>query len=274
MKTKNHFISLVVISLITFVATVLAITPAQAQFRIGSDGLKFDTTDNKQPVQASFIMMVKKSKKETELKIGRSNISTIPSYEIGWNVISSPNYGLYAGSGVGDFFNINEWKSTQFTVNLFQASAANHSRTLGISAGLGIRANNYRFASNQSIERTTGIVMPYEIGRSEKGRLPKKSKFNVASVHIPVEVFFGNPPKFAFSMGGYVDMVMNSHTKIKYEGGQKTKVHNFPTNFIQAGAVARLTFHNFSVYAAYQPTSIFKTTRGPELQQWTIGLAR
>ena len=66
MKTKNHFISLVVISLITFVATFLAITPAQAQFLIGSDGLKFDTTDNKQPVQASSIVMVKKSKKKTE----------------------------------------------------------------------------------------------------------------------------------------------------------------------------------------------------------------
>ena len=273
MKTKNHFISLVVISLITFVATFLGITPAQAQFQIGSDGLKFDTTDNKQPVQASSIVMVKKSKKKTELRIGRGNISTIPTFEIGWNVISSPNYGLYTGSDVGDFFNINEWKSTQVTVNLLQASASNLSRTLGISVSLGIRANNYRFADNQSIERTTGIVMPYEIGCSEKGRLPKKSKFNVASVHIPVEVFFGNPHKFAFSMGGYCDMVMNSHTKIKYEGGQKTKVHNFPTNFIQAGAVARLTFRHFSVYAAYQPTSIFKTTRGPELQQWTIGLA-
>ena len=273
MKTKNHFISLVVISLITFVATVLAITPAQAQFRIGSDGLKFDTTDNKQPVQASSIVMIKKSKKKTELRIGRSNISTIPSYEIGWNILSTPDYGLYAGSEVGDFFNIREWKSTQFTVNLLQASASNLSRTLGISAGLGIRANNYRFASNQSIERTTGIVMPYEVGPSEKGRSPKKSKFNVASIHIPVEIFFGNPRKFAFSVGGYVDMVMNSHTKIKYHGGHKDKVHNFPTNFIQAGAVARLTFHHFSVYAAYQPTSIFKTTRGPELQQWSIGIA-
>ena len=264
MKTKFYSFAL-----LAFVATFMAFAPAQAQFRIGSDGLEFDLEDNKKPVQASSIVMVSKK----QLGIGHGNISTIPTFEIGWNVLATPNYNLYAGSDVGDFFCINEWKSTQVTVNLLQASASNLSRTLGISVGLGIRANNYRFADNQSIERTTGIVMPYEIGRSEKGRLPKKSKFNVASVHIPVEVFFGNPHKFAFSMGGYVDMVMNSHTKIKYQGGQKTKVHNFPTNFIQAGAVARLTFHYFSVYAAYQPTSIFKTTRGPEVQQWTIGIA-
>ena len=132
MKTKNHFISFVVISLITFVATFLAITPAQAQFQIGSDGLKFDTNNSKQTVQASSIVMVSKK----QLGIGRGNISTIPAFEIGWNVISSPNYGLYAGSDVGDFCNINEWKSTQVTVNLLQASASNLSRTLGISVGL------------------------------------------------------------------------------------------------------------------------------------------
>ena len=271
MKTKHYLVSLIIL-----VATLLAITPAQAQFRIGSDGLQFDLEDNHKPVQASTIIMVKKSQKHnkaTECRIGLGNISTIPTFEIGWNVLATPNYNLYAGSDVGDFFCINEWKSTQVTVNLLQASASNLSRTLGISVGLGIRANNYRFADNQSIERTTGIVMPYEIGRSEKGRLPKKSKFNVASVHIPVEVFFGNPHKFAFSVGGYCDMVMNSHTKIKYHGGQKDKVHNFPTNFIQAGAVARLTFHGVSLFASYQPTSIFKSSRGPELQQWTIGLA-
>lgn len=269
MKTKNHFISFVVISLITFVATFFAITPAQAQFRIGSDGLEFDLEDNKKPVQASTIVMVKKN----ALNIGRRNFATIPCFEIGWNIISNANYGLYEGMGVGEFFDIRNWKSTQVTVNLLQASAANRSRTLGIGIGLGIRSNDYRFAHNQSIERTTGIVMPYEIGLSGKGRSPKKSKFNVASLHIPVEVFFGKPNKFAFSVGGYVDMVMNSHTKIKYYGGQKEKVHNFPTNFIQAGAVARLTFSNISVFASYQPTSIFKTTRGPELQQWTIGIA-
>ena len=88
-----------------------------------------------------------------------------------------------------------------------------------------------------------------------------------------MEITFGNPRRFAFSVGGYADLVMNSHTKIKYHGGHKEKVHNFPTNFIQAGAVARLTFHGVSLFASYQPTSIFKSSRGPELQQWTIGLA-
>ena len=91
-------------------------------------------------------------------------------------------------------------------------------------------------------------------------------------LHIPMEVTFGNPRRFAFSVGGYADLVMNSHTKIKYHGGHKEKVHNFPTNFIQAGATARVSFHDFSIFCSYQPTQIFKTGRGPEAQQWTIGI--
>jgi hypothetical protein len=113
--------------------------------------------------------------------------------------------------------------------------------------------------------------MPYNIA-DVATRSVKKSKFNIASVHIPVELIFGKPNKFAFSVGGYVDMVMNSHTKIKYKGGKKDKEHNYPVNFIQAGATARLSFRWFSIYATYQPTQIFKEGRGPRAQQWTIGI--
>lgn len=271
MKTKFYSFAL-----LAFVATFMAFAPAQAQFRIGSDGLKFGINEKEstskqkeRKVRVSSAVDID----ENSLNIGFPCISTIPSFEIGWNIISNANYGLYEGTGVGEFFGIHNWKSTQVTVNLLQVSATNSAGTLGVGVGFGFRANDYRFAQNQSIEYSTGIVMPYEIGYSDKARLPKKSKFNVASAHIPVEVFFGDPSKFAFSVGGYFDMVMNSHTKIKYYGGNKIKKYNFPTNFIQAGAVARFTIYGVSVYASYQPTSIFKSSRGPELQQWTIGLA-
>ena len=54
--------------------------------------------------------------------------------------------------------------------------------------------------------------------------------------------------------------------------GKKDKQHNYPVNFIQAGATARLSFSWFSIFATYQPTPIFKDGRGPHAQQWTIGI--
>lgn len=255
-------------------AIFLNLNPAQAQLRIGANGIEFDDDyDSKQTVSARPIMSFQHSKEDrtATFRIGKCAKSSIPSYELGWNVLSNVGYAPYEGTPYGEFFDINNWKSTQFTINLFGWRAYSHSAKVGLSMGIGIRANNYRLDSSMTLAKQNGVIVPQAItDLSTRG--VKKSKFNIASVHIPMEVVFGNTSRFAFSMGGYVDMVMNSHTKIKYRGGSKDKVHNFPTNFIQAGAVARFTFHGVSVFCAYQPTQLFKTGRGPEAQQWTIGI--
>ena len=260
-----------------FVALLLIVgvnTAAQAQLRIGLNGVEFGPKEQseerlKQPVQFSSVVMVQ-TKPKRAFGIGRSSLSTIPMVEVGWNVLSNVSYGA-PYEGQGDFLDINNWKSTQVTVNLFNFTAYSHSHKIGATIGLGVRANNYHLGSNLSLRKEDGIVMPYNIA-DVATRSVKKSKFNIASVHIPVELIFGKPNKFAFSVGGYVDMVMNSHTKIKYKGGKKDKEHNYPVNFIQAGATARLSFRWFSIYATYQPTQIFKEGRGPRAQQWIIGI--
>lgn len=270
---KHSFFKLV----LALMLLVAGADVARAQFSLGVNGIEFfsemDSLDVKQPtaVHASAIAMIR-TKPRTAFCIGRSSITTIPSVEVGWNVLSNVSYGApYAEAGVGDFLDLNNWKSTQVTVNLFNLSAYSRTHKVGATIGLGVRANNYHLGSSLSLRKEDGIVMPYNIA-DVATRSVKKSKFNIASVHIPVEVMFGKPNKFAFSVGGYVDMVMNSHTKIKYQGGKKDKEHNYPVNFIQAGATARLSFSWFSIYATYQPTQIFKDGRGPRAQQWTIGI--
>ena len=270
---KHSFFKLV----LALTLLVVGADVARAQFSLGVNGIEFlgaaASVAITQPtsVHTSALVMVR-TKPKTQFGIGRSAITTIPSVEVGWNVLSNVSYGApYAEAGVGDFLDINNWKSMQVTVNLFHLSAYSHSHKVGATIGLGVRANNYRFASDLSLSRAGGVVMPYNPSEMAT-RSVKKSKFNIASVHIPVEVMFGRPNKFAFSVGGYVDMVMNSHTKIKYQGGRKEKEHNYPVNFIQAGVTARLTFSWFSIFATYQPTQIFKDNRGPRAQQWTIGI--
>lgn len=268
-----------------FLLTVVAVAlfginnSIQAQnLKLGADGLTldYDETDNsassstengKGYVKLSTILSVDKE----EMKVWSNGYSSIPTIELGWNLLSNVGYDAYAGANAGEFFNIREWKSTQVTVNLFNFDAYHKVKKIGFSAAIGIRANNYRLATGQSWKKVDGLIMPYTIEPYNE-RSPKKSKFNIATVHIPVEINFGNPHKFAFAVGGYVDMVMNSHTKIKFDGGHKDKVHNFPTNFIQAGATARVVCHGISVFCSYQPTQIFKSGRGPEAQQWTIGI--
>ena len=258
---------------------------AQAQnFKLGIDGLTFKYNDKEVPLsemateeasedsdtRVKLTPCINVSK--TKLYVWTNGISSIPTLELGWNVLSNVGYNAYTDASIGNFFHIREWKSMQVTVNLLNFNAYNKLRKVGFSAALGIRSNDYRLSSGQSWQKMDGVIMPYTIEPYKGDKSPKKSKFNIASLHIPMEVTFGNPRRFAFSVGGYADLVMNSHTKIKYHGGHKEKVHNFPTNFIQAGATARVSFRDFSKFFSYQPTQIFKTGRGREAQQWTIGI--
>lgn len=243
---------------------------AQAQaFTIDATGIKFNENyDTESTVSVSPIVRVKKKKNSTALYLGKSARSTIPAFEIGWNALSNVNYAPYAGLNTGDFLDLHNWESTHVTLNLCSASACN--TAIGISTAIGLKFNNYRL--DESITLAKGdLIMPIPT-EGMHHRAAKKSKFTTAALHIPVELQFGNPRRFAFSVGGYLDMMINNHTKIKYHGGHKDKTWNYPTNFLQAGARARLTFHNFSIFCAYQPTQLFKTGRGPEAQQWTIGI--
>lgn len=248
----------------------LSYCEAQAQaFTIDATGIKFNENyDTESTVSVSPIVRVKKKKNSTALYLGKSARSTIPAFEIGWNVLSDVNYAPYAGLDTGDFLDLRNWKSTQVTLNLCSASACN--TAIGISTAIGLRFNNYRLDESLTLAKGS-LIMPIPT-EGMHHHAAKKSKFTTAALHIPVELQFGNPRRFAFSVGGYLDMMINNHTKIKYHGGHKDKTWNYPTNFLQAGARARLTFHNFSIFCAYQPTQLFKTGRGPEVQQWTIGI--
>lgn len=260
----------IIFTLALVAITCLSFSEAQAQaFTIDATGIKFNENyDTESTVSVSPIVRVKKKKNSTALYLGKSARSTIPAFEIGWNVLSNVNYAPYAGLDTGDFLDLHNWKSTHVTLNLCSASACN--TTIGISTAIGLKFNNYRL--DESITLAKGdLIMPIPT-EGMHHRSAKKSKFTTAALHIPVELQFGNPRRFAFSVGGYVDMMINNHTKIKYHGGHKDKTWNYPTNFLQAGARARLTFHNFSIFCAYQPTQLFKTGRGPEVQQWTIGI--
>ncbi len=259
------------IPIITFIAILCSTlnhgAMAQSKLLLSEDGITF-SEENDSNIQIAPIVNIKKK----SLRIGGLASSAIPSLELGWNMLSNIDYAPYNGMDVGRFMNIREWKSTQFTINLLGVGAYSNNKKIGFSAAIGLRANNYRLGSNTTFVKQDGMLMPASISDLYGNTRIKKSKFNIASIHIPMEVQFGNPRKFAFSVGGYFDMVMNSHTKIKFNGGSKEKIHSFPTNFIQAGATMRLTFYHFSIFCSYQPTPLFKTDCGPKAQQWTIGI--
>ena len=119
-------------------AGVLVAAKSDAQtLKLGIEGLTFKDTTHYDVLYAHSVINVKKNlngKGSTGIVIGGSRRSSIRPFELGWNMadLAIP----------GDFFDINNWKSTQVTINPFNLSATNRKGTFGLSMALGIRENN------------------------------------------------------------------------------------------------------------------------------------
>lgn len=241
----------------TFAATVKA--DAQV-LKLGVDGISFKPdTVVKETVHYHSAVSVKKKEKSTALYIGNSKSSSIRLFEYGWNMVDREISG--------DFFELNNWKSQQVTINPFNVSVTNAKRNVGLSMALGLRFNNYRFLESVTMEKVGGMVNPVPILEDIK-----KSKFTTAAIHMPAEFTIGKPSRFAVSVGGFADIVYRSHTKIKYVGGHKDKEWNFPVNFIQYGFSARVSCKYVSVYCNWYPAGLFKDGKGPKMEMWSIGI--
>ena len=185
---------------------------ADAQgLKLGIQGITFEPdTVVKESVNFHSAISVKKKEKSTALYIGGSKRSSIRLFEYGWNMLDK--------EVPGDWFEINNWKSQQVTINPFNVSITNAKGNVGLSMALGLRANNYRFESAYTMEEVGGMVNPVPI----EGRI-KKTKFTTAAIHIPAEFTIGKPSRFAVSMGGFADVVFNSHTKINTGEGARIR---------------------------------------------------
>ncbi|MBQ5395928.1 MAG: hypothetical protein IIU59_03505 [Alistipes sp.] len=265
--------------LILLALIVVGVTSAEAQIHIGLNGIELysdpqdSLTSNKSKTKSNYYPYgssntnTKKSKVKYYSTVFSSNLSSIPMLECGWNVLQDVNYAPYAGMEVGEFFDIQNWHSVQLSLNLLHTGIHIPTSKIGFCFGLGVRFNNYRLSPDIMLKQENRLVIPYAIEDA------KRSNFCTTSLHMPMELLFGNPNRCSFAVGGYLDLVADSRSVVKYEERKKREhMKNLPTNFIQAGVTARLKFGDFSIFATYQPTQIFKTGCGPNMQSWTIGL--
>jgi hypothetical protein len=109
----------------------------------------------------------------------------------------------------------------------------------------------------------------------------KKTKYTTAFVELPLELrFFGNKydrsKGFKFAIGAKVGLLMNSHAKYgetiqNVYVTNKVSVRKYNESW-RLSPMVRIGWGNFSLFAQYNATTLFKLNQGPKIFPYSLGL--
>lgn len=219
--------------------------------KVWNEGSRSEITIN---VSGANLFKKNRHKKAYERSIG--------TFEFGFNGLVSANYDMYNSNEEG-FLGLNNGRSMSVGINVLHMEGnINRSHSLGWSAALGIVWRDYVFSENITLSRVDGMIQPVEIEKKYK-----KSKLNTFAFHIPV-VFEANYNDYFIAAGVYGDLIMGSHTKIKFP---KQKSHDMYVQTFQAGVTARVGCKRVYVFGNYGLVSMFKKDKGPRTKPVTFG---
>jgi len=198
-------------------------------------------------------------------------------FEMGINSYMNSNGNFDLPHGY-EFLELRAEKSISVGLNLIQKNYELGHSNIWFFTGLGITWNNYRFASNVTLNSTSTISATVDTTSNIDY---VKSKLVVSYLTAPLmfEVFTSRDrtKAFHFGAGALVGLRIMSHTKQKYEidgDSFKTKVFNdFGLNPFRLGVRAAVGFTNFNIYADYYFSTLFKNGRGPDLFPVNIGIS-
>ncbi|WP_291860963.1 WG repeat-containing protein [Marinilabilia sp.] len=177
------------------------------------------------------------------------------------------------------FMSLNQTKSVEVIIYPWQESIRLLGSWFGLTTGIGLQYNNYRF----QIENISEVEAPGNDWFPEIGAEASisKSKLMMMHVNIPVMAEIQIPNRRnhndLFLSGGVVGGVrLQTHTKVVFDDGngeeKKKKRGDMGMPTFRYGFMGQVGYGDFSVYATYYPEPMFKTGEGPELYPFSVGI--
>jgi len=177
------------------------------------------------------------------------------------------------------FMSLNQTRSVEVSIYPFQENIRLLGSWFGLTTGIGIQYNNYRFeiGSISDVEEPGQEWFP-EISADAT---ITKSKLMMLHANVPLmaEIQLRNRQSHNvfYLSGGVVGGVrLQTHTKLVFNEDnreQKKKRRGdmgLPT--FRYGFMARAGYGDFSINATYYPEQMFKSGEGPELYPYSVGV--
>jgi len=194
-------------------------------------------------------------------------------FELGVNGFYDTNYSMY-DDPTNEFMDLNQPASLEVNINFVEYNISLVPERLGIVSGLGLQYNNYKFDNPVTIDKgADGIIEPLPVDDSNF----KKSKLTVSYLTLPIMLEWQIPvndhSNYFFISGGMIGgLNLGSHTKIKANSAKSKDKGSFNINPFKYSVIGRVGLRDFSVYATYSLSNLFKDDKGPDLTPFTIGI--
>lgn len=161
--------------------------------------------------------------------------------------------------------NLRTWDSRAFNA-IYVYDIHLGTELLSLMPGVGIGVENYTFEQPLTLLRTPTSVAMHPLPAEWD---VQKSKLSLAYLDAPLELRFRTSPgrrAFRMAVGGKVGMLVNSHTKVRYEDDQADRRvlkdrGDFHITRFRYGLSARVGFSLVNLFAYYALNDLFEPDR-------------
>lgn len=212
----------------------------------------------------------------------------------GKSTTKEDNFHHWAGFGMGingwtgfgsvnlppgqKYMELNYGKSLNFQLNPFEKDFHIYKNYLNLVTGIGFEWSQYEFANKTKLNADSSYT--YGVIDTTNTYSYKKNRFKTTFVDVPLllEINTSKNPKKAFHVAfGVIGAYrLGSRTRQVAELNGNVlrfiRKDDYNINPFRVNAHASLGYHNFTLYADYALTPLFKTNKGPELYPFTIGI--
>lgn len=198
--------------------------------------------------------------------------------DAGVNVLLNKNGGTDLDSA-DQWLGLDYSRSLSFRFNLFEEKIRIYKDYVGLIVGAGLTYNSYGLKKNVTLA-TNDSLGTYAVTVPDSVADFSKNKLRASYINVPLMLEFNtsddNNKSFHVAAGVIGGWKMGSITKQKWEDGDdKNSVRrkaDFNMTPFTLDLTARVGYKNFTAFATYGVTPLFKKDKGPEVYPLTVGI--
>lgn len=212
----------------------------------------------------------------------RDELTFFSGLDLGMNLLVTKSGSTTMETG-NEWLTLDYARSLSWRINVLEQKIPIYRNHVGILVGLGLTYNSYGLRNNVRIESNStanpDTIFAYSVPDSIASF--NKNKLRATYLHVPLMLELNtseNPDKtFHLAMGVIGGVKIGSITKQEwnFEGDEITerRKQDFNMTPLTLDASARIGYRNFTLFASYGLTPLFKKGNGPEVYPVTVGLS-